>query len=102
MEKRFDEIIVQCVGDGLEMLGSDGKSVVLWLWQTKSGHPNSEIASHIMEFSKLLNETFGMGAVIIESHIAEEIMRVFSLNPDFSDLNSAVQMAKQKFDSERK
>ncbi len=98
-EKPFDEIIVQCVEDGLEILGSDGKSVVIWLWETRQKLPKKEICSHSVEFSTLLKEIFGTGAIIIESHLVKEIQRIFGLNLDIADLSDAINIAKQNFDT---
>ena len=97
MEKQFEEIVLQSVDGALDILGSDGKSVVFWLWKSKRNMLKEQIPSHIGEFSKLLNETFGAGTRIIEKHIVGEIERSFDLHDGIASMSTAVQMAKEKF-----
>ena len=97
MEKQFNDIVFQSVDEALGILGSDGKSVILWLWESKRNMSRELIPSHIGEFSKLLNETFGTGTRIIEKHIVGEIERSFGLSDGIANMSDAVQIAKQKF-----
>ena len=102
MDKRFDELILQCVTDALSILGEDGRSVVLWLCETKINLPKKQIPSRINDFSRLVEDTFGAGAPIIEGHIAREIERAFSLpNGMGSDLPAVVKLAREKFSSDK-
>ena len=102
LEKQFEEIILQCINDGLSILGEDGRSVVLWLCETKLSLPRKQIPSRIKDFSKLIQDTFGAGAAIIESHIVKEIEMSFNLQGDIaSDLPAVVQLARQKFSPEK-
>ncbi len=95
-------IVLQCIQDGLSVLGEDGKAVVLWLWETKRGLSAQKIPSHVGEFSKLLQDTFGAGARILENHITLEIARTFNLPSDMvSDLIGSVETAREKFNEER-
>ena len=102
MQKEFDAIILKCVQDGLSVLGEDGKGVVLWLWHTKRGLSTEKIPSNVGEFSKLLLDTFGAGAAIIESQIVKEIELSFNL-PDHmtSDLPAIVQFAREQFSQDK-
>jgi hypothetical protein len=98
MPKDFDELLLACIDDALTILGEDGKGVVLWLWESKSGLGKQKIPSHIEIFSSIIEDTFGQGAVIIESQIISEIKRSFGLHDsDITVLNDAVCMAKEKF-----
>ena len=84
--------------DGLSILGEDGRSVVLWLCETKFSLSKGQIPSRVKDFSKLIQDTFGAGAAIIESQIVKEIERAFNLQGDIaSDLPAIVQLARQKF-----
>ncbi|MGI0080793.1 MAG: hypothetical protein ACRECH_14370 [Nitrososphaerales archaeon] len=88
---------MQCVDDGLLILGEDGKKVVLWWWETKRNLRRKDLPSHIEEFVSLLEEIFGSGAKIIESHIAKEVQRVFHLSEDsMLDLPRAIKMARKE------
>ena len=102
LEKQFDELILQCINDGLSILGEDGRSVVLWLCETKLSLPKKQIPLRIKDFSKLVEDTFGAGASIVEGHIVREIERSFNLPDDMaSDLSAAVQLAREKFSPDK-
>ena len=102
MEKLFDELILRCVEEGLSCLGEDGKSVVLWLWETKLAMGKKHIPTHAKEFSALLSITFGPGAEILESRIVKEIRQPFDLSGGIiPDLPTAVQIVKEKFRSDK-
>ena len=102
LEKQFDELILRCVDDALSILGEDGRRVVLWLCETKINLSKKQIPLRIKDFSRLVEDTFGAGASIIEGHIVQEIERTFNLpNGNGSDLSRAIQLAKEKFSSDR-
>ncbi len=100
--KRFDEFILKCVDDGLSILGDDGRSVVLWLCESKIRLTKKQIPLRIKDFSRLVEDTFGAGASIIEGHIVKEIERTFNLsNGVGSDLPAVVQLARGKFSADK-
>ena len=97
MAEDFDQLVLKCIDDGLLVLGEDGKSVVLWWWETKRNMRRKDIPSHVDEFIKLLEEVFGSGAKIIESHITKEVQRAFHLSDGtILDLPRAVKMARKE------
>ncbi|HKW04430.1 MAG TPA: hypothetical protein VJN71_03935 [Nitrososphaerales archaeon] len=95
MEENFDNEVLQCIEDGLLMLGEDGKNVVFWWWETKRNMRKSDIPNHVDEFVGLLEEVFGAGANVVENNLAREIQRAFNLSEgNSSGLIDAVAAAK--------
>lgn len=100
MEDDPDRLILQCIENGLLILGDDGKSVVLWWWKTKRNMRKREIPSRIDEFVGLLEEVFGSGAKIIERSITKEVQRAFHLSDaNATELTRAVKTARKRSSS---
>lgn len=96
MEDDPDRLVLQCIEDGLLILGDEGKSVVLWWLETKCHIRKKEIPSRIDEFVGLLEELFGSGAKIIERSITKEVQRAFHLSDaDATELTPAVKTARK-------
>lgn len=95
MEEEFDNVVLQCIEDGLLMLGEDGKNVVFWWWETKRNMRKKDIPTHIGEFVGLLEDVFGAGANVVENNLAREIQRAFHLSEgNSSGLIDAVEVAR--------
>lgn len=94
--EEFERIVLQSIEDGLSILGGDGKSIIIWWWETKRNMRKKDIPSHIEEFVGLLEEIFGTGAKIIENNLSKEVKRAFHLDyENISSLSEIVNLAKR-------
>ncbi|MDG6999421.1 MAG: hypothetical protein JRN15_09940 [Nitrososphaerota archaeon] len=100
MVEDFDQVILSYVDEALGLLGKDGKSVVYWLWESKSGLGRERIPSHIDQFLKILKGLFGTGGAIMESYIVTKISHSFEFQDEPANLIDAIRMAKERFSSD--
>jgi hypothetical protein len=98
VEQSFNDLILQCVEDGLLVLGESGRHVVFWRWQSEAKRKKEDIPASIQEFAEFLESMFGTGAKILEQSMIREIEVKFSIsNKGATDLAHAVQYAKERF-----
>jgi len=95
-ESELEKRIMQCVDDGLEVLGDGGKKAVYYYLEKNFGLKREEIPKKPEMFRKGLNFMFGEeGTDLIEKWIVEKLRISFNLKPQFKiTLAEAVAMIK--------
>ena len=80
-DKRSEQRILQCIDDGLGILGDSTKRVVYYNL-SKNGLKKAEIPAKPHTFCKGLTKIFGEeGAIMIEKCIVEKLQASFELEP---------------------
>lgn len=80
---------------GLGILGESGKQTIL-RYLSKEGIPREEIPLRLDYFVKVLGEIFGVGAVLIEGEIVQNLKLMESLSSNISTLAGAAPFAQQR------
>lgn len=79
-ESKLEKRIMQCVDDGLKVLGDGGKKAVYYYLEKNSGLKQEEIPQKPEKFCRGLTLMFGEeGADIIENWIVEKLRMTFHL-----------------------
>ena len=80
VEFKVEQQILQCVDDGLQALGNEGKKAVYYYLEESFGLNKQEIPKKPKIFWKGLNSIFGKeGASLIERWITEKLKMSFNL-----------------------
>jgi hypothetical protein len=77
-----DEAVSSAVDKGLDVLGHDGKQVVLKLLEDRYGLRQEDIPQHPRGFVELLDGLVGSGGRVIEKEIISEISKVGPVKGD--------------------
>jgi hypothetical protein len=95
-ESKLEKRIMQCVDDGLEVLGDSGKKAIYYYLEKNSGLKRKEIPKKPEIFRKELSFMFGEeGTDIIEKWIVEKLRMSFKLKQQFKiTFSEAVAMIK--------
>ncbi len=72
----FDEIVLQAIDTSLNILGQDGKQVLLNLMENRHGFRLQDVPQHPKAFIQLLDGLLGETAYTLEKEIINEIRKV--------------------------
>ena len=91
----YREIVLRAVDKSLDIIGKDGKDVLLSLLESRYGLLEEEIPEHPRAFIDLLEEGLGSSAYAVEKEIMREIRKVSSVQAE--NLYKVVELLKEEY-----
>jgi hypothetical protein len=91
----YRKIVLRAVDTSLDIIGKDGKQVLLSLLENRYGLIEEEIPEHPRAFIDLLEEDLGSSAYAIEKEITREIRKISSVQAE--NLYKVVELLKEKY-----
>jgi len=91
----YRDIVLRAVDRSLDVLGQDGKQVMLSLLENRYGVHEEEIPEHARGFIEILEEAIGSSAYTVEREIMNEIRRETQIQG--VNLSSVVELLKELY-----